>query len=354
MRFRLDRKSIAPLCLLAACLLAPAVASATPLVGPSVGNADALQAEGSRLFNRKEYTKAAEQFLLATRADPTAVAAYLSLARAELNAGRIVQSCNAYRAYIRAAPEGSDRSKAQSELELCERRLRANKKTLDESAREFVELKAAFYAALEQKQLLGPDGAAEALRQLVEQGYLSTELAELAARLHAEALKAGEEIHAQAVDHQQVSQQRLIDGREFFSLVALVGPEPQGRKAKAEFLAGRAALELAAAKAVAASSLEGKQDTFQGEATAAILEAVTHFIEAAQADPAQREYKFFHALALYRKGDVEGALASLQRDLPDDPRTHVFTAVQAIIASPEQGAAAVEKMLFSNRYPEQK
>jgi len=331
----------------------PESAAAAPLVGPSVGSADALQAEGNRLFNRKQYAQAAARFLAATRADPTALPAYLSLARAELNAKRLAESCSAYRAYLRSAPEGSERSKAQSELELCERRLNAAK-VKDDSAREFVELKAAFYAALEQKLILGEEGAGQALRNLVERGYLGVDLAEIAAKLHAEAIRGGEEIHAQALSHEQVSLQRLLDGREFFDLAADVGPEPEARKAKAEFLAGRAALEVAAAKKVASESVTGKKDPFMAESIAAVLEAVEHFTQASSADPKQGEYKFFRALALYRRGDVDGALASLKRDLPEDPRTTIFAAVQAIVASPEKGAAEMERVLFSTRYVEAK
>lgn len=352
MRSRLAGK-IVPLLLGGLLLALPLSGGAQPLVGPSVGSADALQAEGNRLFNRKQYAKAAELFLQATRADPTALPAYLSLARAELNAKRLVQACTAYRAYVRSAPEGADKSKAQSELELCERRLRSTKQ-IDDSAREFVELKASFYGALEHKQILGSDGAADVLRSMVDKGFVSTELAELASKLHGEAVRNGESIYAEALAHQQVSHQRLLDGRESFDLAAAVGPEPKGRKAKAAFLAGRASLELAAAKKAASKAVTGKKDPFAAQAIAAVLEAVEHFTEATTADPAQAEYKFFRALALYRRGDVEAALAALQRDLPNDPRTAVFTAVQAMGSSKERGAAEVEKVLFSNRYPERK
>ena len=58
----------APLALLAALLLsAPAFGQA--LVGPGVGNADSLVSEGSKLYNRKQYAKAAENFTRASRAN---------------------------------------------------------------------------------------------------------------------------------------------------------------------------------------------------------------------------------------------------------------------------------------------
>ncbi|HEY0840123.1 MAG TPA: hypothetical protein VGD74_08045, partial [Vulgatibacter sp.] len=236
----------------------PAVAQAAPLVGPSVGNADALQAEANKLFNRKQYAKAADLLLQATRANPAHLPAYLSLARAQLQAKRLAEACNSYRAYIRSAPEGSDRAKAQGELTLCERQL-ASRKGLDDKAREYVELKAAFYAALEQKVLLGDDGAGVALRNLVNRGYVSTDLAELANRLHAEAVRSANEIHAQALAHQPIEAQRLLDGRELFDLAADVGPEPEARRAKASFLAGRADLEIASAKRTASKAVKSKQ-----------------------------------------------------------------------------------------------
>ncbi|HWV39638.1 MAG TPA: tetratricopeptide repeat protein [Vulgatibacter sp.] len=343
-----------PFRLLAAlAVLVPGFALAAPLVGPSVGNADALQAEANRLFNRKQYAKAAELFLQATRADPGHLPAYLSLARAQFQAKRLAEACNAYRAYLRAAPEGSDRAKAQSELTLCERQLAAKKGAKD-ATRDFVDLKAAFYAALEQKQILGDEGAGQALRTLVDRGYVSTDLADLASRLHTEAVRSANEIHAQALAHQPISAQRLMDGRDLFDLAADVGAEPEGRRAKAAFLAGRADLEVAFAKRTAAQAVTSKKQAMLAEATAAALRAIDHFTEATLADPTQAEYKFFRALAHYRRGDREGALASLRRDLPDDPRTIVLGAVQAIAASNESGAAELERVLFSSRFPERK
>jgi len=340
---------------LVACLavLIPGVALAAPLVGPSVGNADAMQAEANRLFNRKQYAKAADLLLQATRANPSQLPAYLALARAQLQAKKIAEACNAYRAYLKSAPEGSDRAKAQSELTLCERQLAA-KKGAEDAARDFVDLKAAFYAALEQKAVLGDEGAGVALRRLVDRGYVSTDLGELAGRLHAEAVRAANEIHAQALAHQPVSAQRLMDGRELFDLAADVGPEPDGRRARAAFLAGRADLEVASAKRLAAQEVKGKKQALLAEATAAALRAIDHFTEATLADPTQAEYKFFRALAYYRRGDREGALASLRRDLPDDPRTTVLGAVQAIATSRESGATELERVLFSSRFPERK
>ena len=62
------------------------VVGAQPLVGPSVGNADLLMAEGSRLYNTRQYEEAAESFLKATRVRPETLGAYLGLARARFGA----------------------------------------------------------------------------------------------------------------------------------------------------------------------------------------------------------------------------------------------------------------------------
>ena len=49
--------------LFAAVVLSSAVVVAEPLVGPTVGNADALVAEATKLYNQKAYPKASELFL---------------------------------------------------------------------------------------------------------------------------------------------------------------------------------------------------------------------------------------------------------------------------------------------------
>ena len=50
----------------------------------------------------------------------------------------------------------------------------------EETARQFVETKAAFFAALEAKQLVGGGSASEGLEQLVTEGYLGPDLASIA------------------------------------------------------------------------------------------------------------------------------------------------------------------------------
>ena len=51
-------------------LVLSSTAFAQALVGPGVGNADTFVSEGSKQFNKKQYAKAADNFLKATRARP--------------------------------------------------------------------------------------------------------------------------------------------------------------------------------------------------------------------------------------------------------------------------------------------
>src|SRR5262245_15704138 len=112
---------------------------AAPLVGPGVGNGDALLAEGSRLYNQKEYAAAADELLKASRANPKLLPVYLQLARSWLAAKKLPQACYAYRAFLRGEPDATERQKAESELQLCERQLEA-----DEAARKVKDFGASF------------------------------------------------------------------------------------------------------------------------------------------------------------------------------------------------------------------
>ena len=106
----------------------PALAAAgTALVGSGVGNADSLISEGTKLYNQKKFAKAADQFLAANRANPSALPTYLQLARSLLAAKEIMRSCYVYRVYLKAAPESPDRKKAQAESDQCERQLKTAK-----------------------------------------------------------------------------------------------------------------------------------------------------------------------------------------------------------------------------------
>ncbi len=140
-------------------------AVAEPLVGPSVGNPDVLVSEGNRLYSTKKYAKAASKFLAATRANPTATQPYLVLARSYMGAKQVPAACNAYRAYLTAAPDSADRPKAERELRNCERRFKRVKKSKRiDLGPQYVETKAQFFAALDEKILLGSGSASVALR----------------------------------------------------------------------------------------------------------------------------------------------------------------------------------------------
>lgn len=312
--------------LLVALLLAPCVASADPLVGPSVGNADLLVSEASKLYNQKKHAAAAEMFLQATRADPSAVPPYLQLARSYLAAKQLRRACYAYRVYLKAAPDTPERKKAQSESDLCERQLRTAKKEPADPGPKYVEARAAFYAALEKKLLLGPGSASAAIGALVSEGFAGPELGELAQKLRAAAIEAANTLHQRTVAREEVAPEELASGRALFQLAADVGAEVEGQRAKSAFLDGAAELS-------------------RGD----FAKAVTLLSEAASADPTP-DYRYFHAMALYRSGDRKGALAAMEAHLPDDARTAVLRVLLALGQSGESGADELTRLLFTKRF----
>jgi len=314
-------------------LLVSGLAAAEPLVGPSVGNAEALVAEGTRLYNKKRYTDAAGLFLQATRANPSLLPAYLGLARARLGAKELNGACPAYRAYVRSAPDIQDRSKAQRELELCERQLKAARRKQrgkaappDLTARH-VELKAGFFAALEDGKLLGPDSATEMLTTLVTEGYLGTDLGEMGTRLSAASREATADLHRRALAGEALPTERLREAPALFALAADTGEPAPDAASQAPFLEGLALLQ------------GGDAGKAQGL-----------FGQAAQAAPARTEYKLWRAVSLQRAGDLAGALAVMEADLPEDPRTDVLRVAVARKKSPQEGARELERILFQ-RYP---
>lgn len=307
--------------------LLSAAAGAEPLVGPSVGNADLLASEGSRLYNEKQYAQAAEAFLKATRANPANVQACLQLARSYHADKQLRRACYAYRVYLKSVPETPERKKAQDESGLCERQLRSAKKQPPDPTRQLVELKAAFFAALEARRLHGPGSAAESLGSLVREGLLGPELGELAAKLHSAASSAADELHRRALAGEQLSSEALRTGKPLYTLAAEVGPTPERHLARGAFLEGMAALQ---------------SGDFPG--------AETLFAMAAAADGSVREYELHRALAIFKKGDRPGALKAMEAHLPDDPRTAVLRAALALGDSPEAGAAELERLLFSRRF----
>lgn len=308
-----------------------AVAHAEALVGPGVGNADTLVSEGSKLFNKKQYAKAADNFLKATRANPANAQTYVQLARAEMLAKDLQRACYAYRVYLKSVPDSPDRKKASAESDQCERQVKAARKLPEDPTKGFVDSRAAFFTALDARQLLGAGSAAETLKSLVHGGFLGPELGEMAQKLGTAATAEAEAVHARALSGEKLPPETLRSARPLYQLAADVGATSSEAKGKMAFLDGLAELNDKSWK-----------------------KAEAHFSEAAKSDPANREYVFYKGLALYQAGDKAHALKVLEADLKDDPRTVVLRASLSVSESPEAGANELEKLLFSTRNPPEK
>ncbi|MFZ5442853.1 MAG: tetratricopeptide repeat protein [Myxococcota bacterium] len=315
----------------AALLALPAFASPDALVGSGVGNADTFVSEGSKLFNKKQYAKAADQFLKATRANPANAQTYVQLARAQMLAKQLPLACYAYRVYLKSVPDSPDRKKAAAESDQCERQLKGLKKQPDDPTKGFVDLRAQFFASLDAKSLLGAGSATESLKTLVRDGFLGPELGEMAQKLGAAATAEAESIHKRALDGEKLSADVLRSARPLYAIALDVGAASSDAKARTAFLDGLAEL--------------GEKNHKRAEA---------HFAEAAKADPSNKEYAFFRALALFEAGERPAALKVLEAELKDDPRTAVLRTSLAVGQSPEAGAAELEKLLFTNRFPPEK
>lgn len=308
-------------------LVVSAAASAAPLVGPAVGNADVLISEGNRQYNAKQYPQASEAFLKATRANPSAIAAYLGYARSELARKELQRACYGYKAWLKAAPDtATDRPKVQSELELCERQKAAQKNAPPDTTAEYVDRKADFFAALEKKALLGDGSASNALEQLVSGGYLGADLSDMAQKLNAEAIAQAEDIYKRALAKEKLTADELHKARSLYALAADVGAPAPLAQSHAAF-------------ADATAELQGG-DPRKAEAL---------FAEAIKAEPGVTEYKYLRAMALHRAGDSQAALKALEQDLPEDPRTQVLRVALAVGHSPSEGAAELSKLLFQKR-----
>lgn len=309
---------------------APALANPDVLVGAGVGNADTFVSEGSKLFNKKQYPKAVEQFLKATRANPATVGTYAQLARAQMLAKQLARACYAYRVYLKAMPDGPDRKKAAAESDQCERQLKAQK-NVDDPTKGFVDQRAAFYAALDATQLLGPASASETLHALVKDGFLGPELGDMAQKLGAAAITEAERIHKRALAGEKLEPQALRGARPLYQLASEVGSAPTDAKARMAVLDGLAELH------------EKNWKKAEG-----------HFTEASKGDPANKEYVFFRAVALVNAGERVHALKLLEGELKDDPRTAVLRTSLALGDSPAAGATELEKLLFTTRFPPEK
>jgi tetratricopeptide (TPR) repeat protein len=318
--------------LLAAVLLfapmgAQAATSSEPLVGPRVGSADLFMSEGTKLYNRKQYKAAAESFAKATRANPQALSQYLQLARA-LNADKqVMRSCYVYRVYLKAAPDTPERKKAQAESDQCERQLKSAKNQPPDMSQKYVDTRAAFFGALEKKELLGPNGAADYLRTLVADGFLGPELGEMASKLGQAAVAMADEIHKRALNSEKTTVENLRQARPLYGVASEVGASPADASARMAFLDGLAYL--------------AEKDFARAE---------TLFTEASKLDTGNKEYVFYRALSLFQAGKKADALLVLDNELKDDPRTAVLRVALAAQSSPENGAAELEKLLFATRW----
>ncbi len=307
------------------------VSLAEALVGTGVGNADTLISEGSRLYNKKQYAKAADQYLKATRAAPSTLNTYLQLGRALVQAKQLQRGCYAYRVYLKVSPENPDRKKAAAESDQCERQLKNAKKQPPDLAQKYVETRAAFFAQLDKGVVMGPTGAAEELRTLVKDGFLGPDLADMAQKLGSAAVLEAEGIHKRALANEKLPAETLRSARPLFQIAVDSGVTAGNSAGVTAFLDGLAEF--------------GERD---------FKRATQHFGEAAKADPANKEYGFYRGLSLYHAGDKLAALKALEADLKDDPRTAVLRTSLALGNSPEVGASELERLLFSTRFPPEK
>jgi tetratricopeptide (TPR) repeat protein len=316
--------------LLAAVLSVAAVTGPAPaeaLIGPGVGNADTFISEGTKLFNRKQYPRAAELFLRATRASPGALTTYVQLARALMLARDPVRACYAYRVYLKAVPDSPDRKKAAAEADQCEKLVAGATKTQNEQLQKYVEDRAAFFAALDRGDLMGSTGAATSFRSLVREGFLGAELGDMGQKLGGAAQAEADVIHKRALAGEKLTPEQLREARPLYQLAQDVGVTAAEARGRMAYLDGVAELSEANFK-----------------------RAETLFTEAARSDSGNKEYVFSRAVALFLQGERAQALKVLEAGLKDDPRTEVLRATQAIARSPDAGALELERLLFSARF----
>lgn len=312
-------------------LLVSGAAWAEPLLGSGVGNADTFVSEGTKLFNRRQYAKAAEQFLKATRVNSANTGTYVQLARARMLAKQTWKACYAYRVYLKAAPDSPERKKAAAESEQCERVAASQGKEQNAVLQSFVDLRAAFFASLDKQEILGEQGAAQTLTTLVKDGFLGPELGDMGQKLAAAATAEAERIHKLALAGEALTAEQLRLARPLYQVAQDVGLASADARSRMAYLDGLAELT---------------EKNFR--------KAEQHFAEAAKSDPTNREYAFSKGLALFLGGEKQQALKVLEAELKDDPRTRVLRAAMAINQSAEAGAAELEKLLFATRNPPEK
>ena len=204
--------------MVASCFLSLSAFAGEALVGAGVGSADLFISEGKKLFNKKQYPKAAEQFQKAVRANPGLLPPYADLARALVSSKQLQKGCFAYRVYLKAAGVGPDRAKMEPEASSCEAKLKAQKVPKgqpppEDLTQKYVELKAQFYGGLDKGDLLGAQGALESLKTLVKEGFIGPELGEMAQKLGVACLAAGDEIYKKAITSEKVGSDVLRTGK---------------------------------------------------------------------------------------------------------------------------------------------
>ena len=307
-------------------MMLAASASAAPLLGSGVGNADALLADGTRLYNQKDYGAASDALLKATRSNPKLLPAYLSLARSQLAEKKLPQACYAYRAFLRSEPPAGDREKAEGELQLCERQLEA-----DESARRnkdfgaaFAEPKARFFSTLDKGDL---QAASDALAALVNGGYLGMDLADLAAKLGGAASSAADQAYRSALRGELRDSTSVKAGLRAVEIASDVGSPPANGEAKAAFLTGVGAL------------LDGRPK-----------DAEQAFAKAGKGDGSGPSPVMWRARALSQV-DRRKAVQLLATELPNDPRTGAARVAASLPDAPAQAASDLEKLLIEQKFP---
>lgn len=311
--------------LLSMVLLATA-ASADPLLGAGVGSADTFVSEATKLFNRRQYAKSAELFTKATRANAANTGTYVQLARALMLAKDTWRACYAYRVYLKSVPDSPDRKKASAEADQCERLAATLSKAHNAKLQQYVDVRAAFFASLDQGDLMGATGAANSLETLVKGGFLGPELTDMAQKLAAAANAQAERIHSQAIAGAPLTSEQLRQARPLYQVAQDVGFASADSRGRMAYLDGLAELS---------------EKNYR--------KAEQHFGEAAKSDPANKEYSFSKGLALFLAGERAQALKVLETEIKDDPRTRVLRAATAINQSPEAGANELEKLLFITR-----
>jgi len=190
-----------------------------------------------------------------------------------------------------------------------------------------VTLKAAFFGALDRKQLTGPDSASVQLQSLLAAEYAAPDLGEMAAKLAGAAEAEAEGVYQAALRREKQTPEVLQGAAALYQLALDHGAPPALQASRGAFLKGAALL-----------------------ADDKPAEAEPLFAEAARLDSSNTEARFRRGLAKYLAGDREGALTVLEAELPGDPRTAVLRLAQALETNPKTAAQEIERYLFDRRF----